>query len=175
MALALTAFHIAIIVIAAAIFIAAAINDAWSYRIPNYMCGLLLALFPLFVVTAPREVDWHQNLAVFGLVAVSGFAMFLGNLAGAGDIKLLSVSSLWAGPHLIAVLLVVTAIAGGVESIIMAIVTYRRHRLTAQKETAGGGEEKLSLAKIPIPYGIAIAMGGLAMLGMMARPILLPS
>lgn len=170
MALALTAFHIAIMVIAAAIFIAAAVNDAWSYRIPNYMCGLLLALFPLFVVTAPRELDWHQNLAVFALVAISGFAMFLGNLAGAGDIKLLSVASLWAGPHLIAVLLVVTAIAGGVESIVMAVITHRRHRLAAEAE-----KEKLPLSKVPIPYGIAIAMGGLATLGMMARPILLPS
>ncbi|MGB9151997.1 MAG: prepilin peptidase [Alphaproteobacteria bacterium] len=170
MALALTAFHVAIMVIAAAVFIAAALNDAWSYRIPNYMCGLLLALFPLFAATAPRGLDWHQNLAVFALVALSGFAMFLGNLAGAGDVKLLSAASLWAGPHLIAVLLVVTAIAGGVVSIVMAIVTHRRNReAVAEKE-----EEKVSLAKVPIPYGIAIATGGLAMLGMMAQPILLP-
>jgi prepilin peptidase CpaA len=185
MALALTAFHIAIMVIAGVIFIAAALNDAWSYRIPNYLCGLLLALFPLFVLTAPRELEWHQHLAVFALVAVSGFAMFLGNLAGAGDVKLLSVASLWAGPHFIAVLLVVTAIAGGVESIIMAIITYRRHLKGATAELKdeamldavgqeGGVGRKVSLAKIPIPYGIAIATGGLAMLGMMAQPILLP-
>jgi Flp pilus assembly protein protease CpaA len=30
------------------------------------------------------------------------------------------------------------------------------------------------LTKTEIPYGIAIATGGLAMLGMMAQPILLP-
>ena len=183
MALALTAFHVAIIVIAAAIFIAAAVNDVWSYRIPNYMCGLLLALFPFFVVTAPRAIDWHQNLAVFALVAASGFAMFLGNLAGAGDVKLLAVASLWAGPHLIAVLLVVTAIAGGLVSVVMAIAAHMRNRMTADENGAGGengrekeGEEegKAFFARIPIPYGVAIAVGGLAMLGMMARPILLP-
>ena len=172
MALALTAFNVALMVIAAAIFVAAAVNDAWSYRIPNYMCALLLLLFPLFALSAPRGVDWHQNLAVFALVGVSGFAMFLGNLAGAGDIKLLSAASLWAGPHLIAVLLVVTAVAGGIVSIVMAVITHRRHRLASQQTFT---EEKPSLAKVPIPYGIAIATGGLAMLGMMARPILLPS
>ena len=165
MALALTALHIAIIAIAASVFVAAAVNDAYTYRIPNYMCGLLLTLFPLFVLTAPRTFDWHQHVMVFGLVAASGFAMFMGNMAGAGDIKLLGVASLWAGPHLIAVLLVVTAIAGGVESIFMAFLTHWRQRKT---------EETTSFAKVPIPYGIAIATGGLAMLGMIAQPILLP-
>ena len=165
MALALAAFHVAILVIAAAVFIAAAVNDACVYRIPNYMCGLLLALFPLFVATAPHGIDWHQHGMIFGLVGLSGFAMFLANLAGAGDIKLLSVASLWAGPHLIAVLLIVTAIAGGIVSLVMALLTLRRQR-------AAGEETHLN--KIPIPYGIAIATGGLTMLAMMAQPILFP-
>jgi len=164
MALALTAFHVAILFIAAAIFVAAAINDACSYRIPNYMCGLLLLLFPFFVATAPHGVDWQQNAMIFALVALSGFGMFLGKLAGAGDIKLLAVASLWAGPHLIAVLLVVTAIAGGVLSIVMAALTHFRQR-----------EDKVQMSKVQIPYGIAIATGGLTTLGMMAQPILLPS
>ena len=165
MALALTSFHIALMVIAAAIFIGAAVNDACFYRIPNYMCALLLVLFPILVLTAPHSIDWHQNVMVFLLVAASGFAMFLGKLVGAGDIKLLSVAALWAGPHLIAVLIIVTAIAGGGVSLAMAIITYRR------QHAAG---EKAALAHVPIPYGIAIATGGLAMLAMMAQPILLP-
>jgi prepilin peptidase CpaA len=165
MPLFLTAFHVAIIAVSASVFIAAAINDAYTYRIPNYMCGLLLALFPLFVATAPRSFDWHQHLMVFGLVAASGFAMFLGGLAGAGDIKLLSVASLWAGPHLIAVLLIVTAIAGGLVPIAMAIITHLRHRKI---------KEPTVFAKIPIPYGIAIATGGLAVLGMIVQPIFMP-
>jgi Flp pilus assembly protein protease CpaA len=66
----------------------------------------------------------------------------------------------------------VTAIAGGVVSIIMAILTHRRNRGTV--EEIGEEEEKVSLAKVPIPYGVAIATGGLAMLGMMVQPILLP-
>ncbi|MDE2029375.1 MAG: prepilin peptidase [Alphaproteobacteria bacterium] len=170
MGLALTSFHIAILFIAAAILVAAAVSDAYSYRIPNYLCGLLVALFPAFVATAPRGVEWSQNAMVFGLVALAGFAMFMGQLAGAGDVKLLSAASLWAGPHLIAVLLVVTAVAGGVLSLFMALKTHRRN--AAEGGTEGGG---IQIAKVPIPYGVAIASGGVVALAMLARPILLPA
>jgi len=166
MALALATLHVALMAIAAAFFIAAAVSDATTYRIPNYICGLLLLLFPVFVMTAPEPIDWHQNAGVFALVALSGFAMFLGHLAGAGDIKLLSIASLWAGPHLIAVLLVVTALSGGVLSIFMAVLTYLRHRKA---------QDKPALNKVPIPYGIAIASGGLATLVLMVQPILFPA
>ena len=165
MALALAALHIALMFNAASVFVAAAVNDACSYRIPNYMSALLLLLFPFFVVTAPFAIDWHQHLGVFALVALSGFGMFMGHLIGAGDIKLLASASLWAGPHFIAVLLVVTAIAGGILSIVMAIMTHYRHR---------GAENAPPLDKIAIPYGIAIAAGGLSVLGLLAKPILLP-
>jgi prepilin peptidase CpaA len=166
MALAFTSFHVALLVIAASIFVAAAVSDACVYRIPNYMSALLLGLFPVFVITAPHIVNWHQHIMVFSLVALSGFAMFLSNLVGAGDIKLLSVASLWAGPHFIAVLLVVTAVTGGVVSIVMAILTHLRNRHKTDTQ---------HLTKVPIPYGIAIASGGLATLAMMAQPILMPS
>jgi prepilin peptidase CpaA len=163
--MALTALHVAIIFIAAAIFVGAAVNDAYTYRIPNYLCALLLAMFPLFVATAPHSIDWQQNTAVFGLAIVAGFALFLGKMTGAGDVKLLAVAALWAGPHLIAVLLIVTAFVGGLESMVMAAAVYLRHRRANKKPR---------LIQIQIPYGIAIATGGLTMLGIMAQPILLP-
>ncbi len=167
MALAFTAFHVAILVIAAAIFIAAAVCDACSYRIPNYLSALLVGMFPLVVITAPHGIDWKQNSMIFGLVVLTGFILFLGKLIGAGDIKLLAAASLWAGPHLIAVLLIVTALVGGAVSIAMGVITHIRQR-------KNDNATEVELKKVPIPYGIAIAAGGLAMLGMMAQPILLP-
>jgi prepilin peptidase CpaA len=168
MALALVTFHVAIMAIAAAVFIAAAVSDAYTYRIPNYLCGLLILLFPVFVMTSPEDIDWHQNAGVFALVTILGFAMamFLGHLAGAGDIKLLAAASLWAGPHFIAVLLIVTAFAGGIVSIIMAVLAL------AKQKTAS---TKTPLSKIAVPYGIAIGTGGLTVLALMAQPIFLPN
>lgn len=165
MGLALTSFHVALVFIAAAIFVAAGASDASEYRIPNYLSGLLLLIFPIFVLTAPHEIDWIQHVMIFGLVGLSGFAMFLAHKVGAGDVKLLAAASLWAGPHLIAVLLVVTALAGGVLSVIMAILTHMRGR---------GDPARVDIAKVSIPYGIAIACGGMTTLGMTVRPILFP-
>lgn len=163
---AVTAFHVLILLVAAALFIAAAINDACSYRIPNYISLSLLALFPFFIATAPTPVAWKESALVFVLVSAVGFALFLGRMAGAGDIKLLSVASLWAGSGFLSVLLIVTAFVGGLESLIMGGVIYWKHR---------GSKKKPVLARIKIPYGIAIATGGLAMLGMMIHTILSPA
>lgn len=163
---ALAAFHIAVLLAAAAVLIAAAINDANHYKIPNLLCVALLVLFPLFVITAPRSIEWEQHLMVFGLVLISGFIMFVGNLAGAGDIKLMAATGLWAGPHLVAVFLIMTAIAGGVLALTMALLTYTRNF---------SGKQAVALARVPIPYGIAIAVGGLSTIYMLSQPILFPS
>jgi prepilin peptidase CpaA len=166
MVLELSVFHIAILFGAAVLLVIAAVSDARRYRIPNIVCATLLLLFPLFVLTAPGAIEWGQHLMVFGLMLVSGFAMFMGNIAGAGDIKLLAVAGLWAGPHLVAVFLVTTAIVGGFLALVMALLTYSRNR---------SSRSAVALAKIPIPYGIAISAGGLTVLGMLSQPILFPS
>jgi len=163
--LALTAFHLGILAIAAALLIAAAVCDARYYRIPNRICLALLLLFPLCVLTAPEAIDWKQHLMVSGLVLICGFAMYVGRLAGAGDIKLLAAASLWAGPHLVAIFLVTTAIAGGLLALTIAAATYIRHH---------GRQPAAALARTPIPYGIAIGLGGLNTLYMVAQPILFP-
>ena len=157
----MTAFHVAALAAAALLLLIAALSDARRYRIPNVICLALIALFPLFVLTAPRAVEWEQHVVVFGLVLLSGFAMFFGNLAGAGDIKLLAATGLWAGPHLVAVFLITTAIAGGVLAVVMAILTHMRN--TSRKPA-------VALGKVPIPYGVAIAAGGLTAVFRMSQP-----
>jgi prepilin peptidase CpaA len=161
----LSAFHIAVLFGAAALLIAAAVSDAQSYRIPNKVCAALLLLFPLFVLTAPGAIEWKQHLMVFGLVLASGFAMFVGNITGAGDVKLLAATGLWAGPHLVAVFLVITAIAGGLLALVMVGLTYARNLST---------KRAVALARVPIPYGVAISIGGLSAFYMMSQPILFP-
>jgi prepilin peptidase CpaA len=165
MVLTLTAFHVVVLLAAALLLIWAAVNDANHYKIPNLICLALLALFPLFVVTSPRSVEWEQNLMVFALVLISGFAMFMGNLAGAGDIKLLAAMGLWAGPHLVAVLLIMTALAGGVVALTMAVLTYIRNM---------SGKQATAIARVPIPYGVAIAVGGLSTIYFMSQSVLFP-
>jgi prepilin peptidase CpaA len=166
MSLEFANYHLSVLLIAAGLMIAAAVIDARSYRIPNMLCLALIVLFPLFVLTAPRDIMWQQHLMVFAFVLVIGLAMFSGNLAGAGDIKLLAAIALWTGANYIGVLLVITGLAGGLLSLSMGAIAWR------QQHRAGNKVSASSLSKVPIPYGVAIAAGGLASLGMMAWPII---
>jgi prepilin peptidase CpaA len=170
MLVALAAFHIACLLLAATFLVAAAVNDALRYRIPNRICAAMLICFPFFVLTAPHSIDWKQHVMVFALVLVAGSAMFMSNLAGAGDIKLLAVTGLWAGPHQVAVFLVGTAVAGGVVALGMALLTHYRNRQATRQQLPA-----IAIAKVPIPYGLAIAAGGLNILYRLSQPILFPS
>jgi len=169
MLMELVAFHIAVLLCVAGLLVAAAVGDVRRYRISNRLCVAMVVLFPFFVLTAPHSLDWKQHAMVFALVGTSGYAMFLGHLAGAGDMKLLAVTGLWAGPHLVAVLLVTTALAGGVLALVVAVVTWiknRSARLAHQPE--------VPVSRVPIPYGIAIAAGGFNVLYRLSQPILFP-
>jgi len=147
----------AVLSMAAVVLIAASVIDARRFLIPNWACAALLALFPFFVVTAPSPVAWGEHVAIFVLVLLAGFALYARKFAGAGDIKLLSAASLWAGPALVGLFLLITAIAGGLLSLVTAAVAYRRNRIAGIKSVA-------ALAKVPVPYGVAIAIGGLCVL-----------
>ena len=160
-----SAYNLAVLALAGTLLVVAAITDANSYRIPNMVCLALLALFPLFVLTAPQAIVWGEHLAVFVLVLGVGFVLFARQFAGAGDIKLLATAGLWAGPQMLGMFLFITAVAGGLLALIVAALTYRRNRASATKEV-------VSLAKVPIPYGVAIAIGGLCTLVMWSHPVL---
>jgi prepilin peptidase CpaA len=169
MLLTMTAFHIALLAGTAALLVAAAVNDALQYRIPNRICSAMLGFFPLFVLTAPYSIDWKQHVVVFFIILAAGFAMFMGHLAGAGDIKLLAVTGLWAGPHHLAVFLAGTAVAGGIVALGMALWTYTLNRSAKFRR-----QPAVAVAKVPIPYGMAIAAGGLNILFRLSKPILFP-
>ncbi len=159
----MTALFGVILLAAAAVLITAAIYDARSYTIPNYVSLLLVILFPFYIFAAPQPVEWGPHVVVFAVAGAAGFLAFLMKWAGAGDAKLIAAAALWAGPHLIDLFLFLTALAGGVEALVILAVVRAKNR------KAG---EKVRLTKLPIPYGIAIAAGGLCVLSVLAQPLL---
>ena len=170
----LQSFHLTFLITAAALMVAAAVNDARAFKIPNWIWLSLLALFPLYVLSAPDEIVWVYNLGVFALVLAVGFALFARHFAGAGDVKLLAAASLWAGPNFIGVLLVVTGLAGGVLALGYAFCVWLRYRNKPVASDDGDGQGTLlqAMTKVAIPYGIAIAVGGITSFGMMLAPAL---
>lgn len=153
--------------LAAVTMVIAAINDARKYRIPNLACLALIVLFPFWGLTAPTPIPWLEHLVVFALTLFVGYGLYARKWAGAGDIKLLAAISLWAGPAFWGVFFFVTATTGGLLSLVIGIVTLVRLRLA-------GSKDKTTLRKTPIPYGVAIAVGGLCTLALLSHPDLLP-
>jgi prepilin peptidase CpaA len=146
--------------------------------------GLLIALaialvFAAFTDIRRRQIDNGLNLAIAigapvfwwasGLSPWPGAAMQLGvaltalillsvlfhfRLMGGGDVKLLTVLALWIEPMMFLQLLVVMALAGGALTIAMGAW----HFLKRQRD------------RLAIPYGVAIAFGGLWVLAVNYLP-----
>lgn len=163
-------FHDGVLIIAAVTMLVAALSDIKKLIISNRLCLFLAALFPLYVITAPHEVMWLHHVLIGAAVLVIGFAMFAMNFLGGGDVKMLAAASLWAGPKMIATLLVFTSFAGGLLALAFAAAAlYRAYVLKV--ETRSETNEIIPWHKTPVPYGVAIACGGVTALFMMAQAV----
>tara|TARA_B100000315_G_C14521785_1_gene561913 strand:- start:300 stop:815 length:516 start_codon:yes stop_codon:yes gene_type:complete len=148
----------AVIAVFVGLLIAAALNDLCVYRIPNWVVMAIVALYPIFVFSTELQVDWLYALAGAAGAFAIGFALFSFGVMGGGDVKLISAVALWAGPAHLVEFLFVTAIVGGVMSIIM--VTPARLALASAFDTIGLRRPREILLANVLPYGVAIAVGG---------------
>jgi prepilin peptidase CpaA len=82
-------------------------------------------------------------------VFLVGVGLFSAGAFGGGDVKLLAVTTLWAGPTMVLPFLIVTALAGGLLS------------LTVLMRAQLAGRSLHVAAKPNVPYGVAIAIGGI--------------
>ncbi|MFZ5912975.1 MAG: A24 family peptidase [Pseudomonadota bacterium] len=148
------------------IMAAAAISDLISYRIPNILPVLLLALF---VAAIPlTAMSWPVFLSHLGaglaMLAI-GWVLFALNLLGGGDAKLFAAISLWMGWEGLANYLIIFSICGGVLALLLLM--FRRlslpGRLSATPWIASLHDKNQG-----VPYGIALAAGAL-----LTRPELL--
>ena len=131
----------------AAMLLAASWCDLKSRTIPNGLnLAIALAAIPFWwAVGLPLWPDAAIQIGVaalvFGLFAIA-FAM---GAMGGGDVKLIGALTLWLPFKAVIVLLFVMSVAGGV----LTLAFYLRHRLARRD------------GQLEIPYGVAIAFGGL--------------
>ncbi len=152
------AWHLALLAFAGLIF-SAAISDILRFRIPNRISVALVLLYPAYVLSMNQPVDWPAAIGVAAVCLAVGFLLFSVRACGAGDAKLFAAAALWAGPTLILPMGLYTSLAGGV----MVLFMWFQHRL-ARAPSAGMVLQTAadsSFAKQPMPYGAAIAVGGL--------------
>ncbi|WP_340149613.1 prepilin peptidase [uncultured Sneathiella sp.] len=142
----------------------AAWTDLTRRLIRNWISIALLLLFVLFAffTAQPLDVAGHMLWAA-GLFAVMFIGFCFGKVGG-GDVKLATVTMLWAGPEMGPVFLVVTALTGGGLAIVMLLP-----QLRLLSEWAFAPITKHLASPEPadaasVPYGVAIATGGTAAL-----------
>jgi len=142
-----------------ALLIFAGAFDMFTMTIPN---RVPLAIVAAFAIAAPLAgLGWevaamHAGLAL-AMLAV-GIGMFAAGWMGGGDVKLLAAAALWMGPGFLYDYVVVSAVCGGV--LTFAILFLRMYPLPAGL----AGKQwvsRLHDAGRGIPYGIALAAGGL--------------
>lgn len=135
-----------------ALLIWAAASDMQRYVIPNRICLSLLALYPGYAVgLAPAEIGVAAVIAV--AVFAIGAALFWFGIMGGGDVKLLAAVSLWAGGTYFPVFVLLTSAAGGLLALWWEPVIRHFFPSIAVAKAANG--------RPAIPYGVAIAVGGL--------------
>lgn len=157
----------------------AAFKDLRERRIPNRLTAGLALLFPIYVLVSPTPVPWLAALGLAAAVFLVGLVLFARELIGGGDVKLIAGVSLWAGPELLALFALVTAIAGGALGV-AALCHQRwagplraglaRTGLVPAGPTPGPSPtEAVETDAVPpgstrltLPYGVAIAAGGVA-------------
>jgi prepilin peptidase CpaA len=125
----------------------AGVNDFRGFRIPNRASLLLLAGFlPAAWALDLSSGDLLRHLGAAAVVFAGAFALFAMKVWGGGDAKLLPAVALWTGLAALPRLLLVVAVAGGL--LALAVLVARR-----------AGVAKFAAGKVP--YGVAIAAGGL--------------
>lgn len=154
----LTASHLAVACLIG-LLCWAAYSDFLKYIIPNHVCVAIAALYPLYALAVAPDLDWAGGIACGVIVFALGFVFFALRLTGGGDVKMLSAVSIWAGPQLILPFLFVTAFAGGVLSL-AALIKFLPGRLRPAGR-AGFSMRETPAMRERIPYGVAIAVGGI--------------
>jgi prepilin peptidase CpaA len=139
-----------VVALAIALLIAAA-TDWRSRQIYNWLNGAIALAAPLWWWASGLSL-WPGVALQLG-VGVAAFAVFAAMFAlkwmGGGDVKLLTALALWIEPMLFLKLLVMMALVGGLLTLVMGAW----HIARRQRD------------KLAIPYGVAIAIAGLWVIG----------
>lgn len=174
-----------------ALLLVAAVTDLRARRIPNWLTAGIAALYPVYVLTSPQPVAWPSALGLGVVVLMLGAALFARRLMGGGDVKLITSVSLWAGVAQLPLFALVTSLVGGV--LALATLWYQRWApaVDAHLAVLGINLRPRPAARAPqsgaapapgappqpgtsepatLPYGVAIAAGGLAVAIQLFKP-----
>jgi prepilin peptidase CpaA len=152
-------FTLALMAVLALTLVVAAIVDVRTFTISNRLNAAIALIAPLYwwSVQLPLWPDGAIRIGVAILVfALLAVTFFIGMMGG-GDVKLAAALALWFAPWETARFIVYMSIAGG----LLTLVVMWAHRRWPDWQVDEQGQTR---AKPEVPYGVAIAAGGLVIL-----------
>jgi len=156
------------------LIIAGGITDFLKLKIPNILPALIILCFSVayslqaILNTNAGFQELSSHLIAFVVTLLTMMALFFFKLFGGGDAKLIAAISLWIGLQGMPLFLMVMTIAGGVLAIISVIMRKTKLgqgltvKLTQINSLKGGWINALASGTNVVPYGIAIATGGIS-------------
>jgi prepilin peptidase CpaA len=134
--------------------LAAAISDFRFLRIPNVYPALIITLFIVSRITAGFGAEYWSHLYHFLITLGAGMLLFHLGWFGGGDAKLYAAIALWFGLSSGVMLIFATGMSGLALAIFYVVIRQLRRRSAKPPAEKKRNERR-------IPYGIAIAMGGI--------------
>jgi len=142
----------------------AATTDIATRLIPNEVCLALAVLGVVGQLANPTQIIW--SLIVAAIVFALLFFVYSRGSVGGGDVKLLTALSLGFPLLGVVELLAATALAGGVLAMVHLMMRQLPHPALAPVGSSVfrrvyAIERWRHLRYSPLPYGVAIACGGI--------------
>ncbi|HXT08222.1 MAG TPA: prepilin peptidase [Roseiarcus sp.] len=142
-----------------AVMAMAAATDLLTMKIPNRLsAALAIGYFAAALLTRAPLHDVAMHALCGAAMLVFTFSLFSFGWIGGGDAKLAAATALWLGWTPLAEYGLTSALAGG--ALTLLILTGRRMALP-EALASQAWIARLHNAKSGIPYGIALAFGGM--------------
>lgn len=136
--------------------------DLVTYTIPNAVSLALMLAFAVFVLVVALPLPLIGSHLMAGLAGlVVGMVFFACRFIGGGDAKLFAAAALWFGLHDLFFYALSASIVGG--GFTLLLLFWRKFPLPARLYGIGW-VQRLHDTKAGIPYGVALAVGGLFIL-----------
>ena len=136
--------------------------DLASYTIPNFIPVAVLLAFVLFGIVSRQNAGFYEAHALATLIALlAGFVLFALGYIGGGDAKLFAGVAAWFGLHDLMPYVLVASLCGG--ALTLGLLSIRRFPLPAALAVRPW-IARLHEPRAGIPYGVALAAGGIAVL-----------
>jgi prepilin peptidase CpaA len=146
---------LALAIYVAALF-GAGVSDLVRYEIPNWLSLAVAGAFVVMLPDLPPMVAAMHAAAGVTTLAVMAVGFWFGAIGG-GDAKLLGAVGLWMGwGNLLPFLVLVSILGGMIGLLILAL------RALVPLPPAGRWSSRVLQGGAGVPYGLAIALAGLA-------------